>query len=294
MDIRSLRHCVAIAQLGSFTRAAEALHVAQPALSVSIKKLEEELGVALFVRNARKVVPTVEGAILLKRAERIFAEMDYAKREIEDSVELRSGVVNIGMPPMFGQQYFPQFAAKFHAVYPGLTIHALEGSADETVRRLDGGAIDLALLENRRVHADWRQVLIGTDEMVLCISDKHPLAKRKKVTGQDLDGLPMLLLDGTFIQRSLMDKFCEKARAKPKIVMQSNSVPLLRQAAVDGLGAATLLRSLATATPGLAAISLDPPEVLRFTLCWRNDRYLSNANRALVDFATAMTLDVSN
>src|ERR1700755_2615591 len=114
MDVRSLRYCMAIAHLGSFTRAAEALHVAQPALSVSVKKLEEELGVTLFVRNARKVVPTVEGEILLKRAQRIFTEMDYAKREIEDSVELRSGIVNIGMPPMFGQHYFPQFAAKFH------------------------------------------------------------------------------------------------------------------------------------------------------------------------------------
>src|SRR5262245_26292445 len=108
MDIRSLRHCMAIARLGSFTKAAEQLHVAQPALSVSVKKLEEELNVSLFVRSARKVVPTVEGAILLKRAERIFAELDSAKREIEDSVDLRAGVVNIGMPPMFGQQYFPQ------------------------------------------------------------------------------------------------------------------------------------------------------------------------------------------
>jgi len=286
MDVRALRYSLAIAHFGSFTKAAESLHVAQPALSVSVKKLENELGVTLFARKAHRVEPTVEGRILLQRAERIFAEIDSAINEIADVVELRSGAIRVGMPPMYGLVYFPRLLAEFHAAYPGITMTVIEGSADEIGRQLDTGSIDLALLETRRVHAQWRQVLVGKEEMVLSVAPAHPLATRKSVPAQELDKLPMVLFSGSFIQRDIFDKLCKRAGAKPDVVLQSNSVALIRRAVADGIGAATLLRSLAESPPPLVAVSFEPREILRFSLCWRDDRYLSKANRAFVEFAT--------
>jgi len=285
MDVRALRYSLAIARFGSFTRAAESLHVAQPALSVAIKKLEVELGVTLFVRKAHRVEPTVEGRILLARAERIFNEMDSAVHEIADAIELRSGVIRLGMPPMFGLEYFPSVIAQFHAAYPKISMTVVEGSADEVGGLLDAGAIDIAMIESRRVRPQWKQVQVGREEMVLCVAPGHPLAKRKSIPGSDLDGLPMALFNGTFIQREILDKLCKRGGAKPKVVLQSNSVALIRRAVADGLGAATLLRSLAAGTPPLVAVSFEPKEILRFSLCWRDESYLSKANRALVDFA---------
>ena len=286
MDVRALRYSLAIAHFGSFTKAAESLHVAQPALSVSIKKLESELGVTLFARKAHRVEPTVEGMILLQRAERIFAEIDSAISEIADVVELRSGAIRVGMPPMYGLAYFPRLLAQFHSAYPGITMNVIEGSADEIGRLLDTGSIDLAMLETRRVHTQWRQVVVGKEEMVLCVATTHKLAKRTSVSGPELDKLPMVLFSGSFIQRDIFDRLCKKARVRPEIVLQSNSVALIRKAAADGLGAATLLRSLAESSPPLVAVSFEPREILRFSLCWRDDRYLSKANRAFVEFAT--------
>jgi DNA-binding transcriptional LysR family regulator len=288
MDLRALRYSLAIARFGSFTRAAESLHVAQPALSVAIKKLEGELGVTLFVRKAHRVEPTIEGRILLARAERIFTEMDSAIHEIADAVELRSGVVRLGMPPMFGLEYFPSVIAQFHAAYPTISMTVVEGSADEVGGLLDSGAIDLAMIESRRVRPQWKQVQVGREEMVLCVAPGHPLAKRKSIPGSDLDGLPMVLFNGTFIQREILDKLCKRGGSKPAVVLQSNSVGLIRRAVADGVGAATLLRSLAGGTPPLVAISFEPKEILRFSLCWRDENYLSKANRALVDFAVRM------
>lgn len=288
MDFRALRYSLAIARLGSFTKAAQSLHVAQPALSVSIKKLEAELGVTLFVRKARRVEPTVEGTILLQRAERMFAEMELAIHEIADTVELRTGLVRVGMPPMYGLAYFPALIAQFHEAYPGIALSVTEGSADETGRLLDAGTIDLAMIETRRIRSQWQQVVVGEEEMVLCVAPTHPFAKRKTVRAEDLDKLPMVLFSGSFIQRDLINKFCKKAGAVPNVVLQSNSVSLIRKAATDGLGAATLLRSLAAPTPQLVPISLEPREILHFSLCWRDDRYLSRANRAFVDFATRL------
>lgn len=286
MDVKALRYSLAIARFGSFTRAAESLHVAQPALSVAIRKLEHELGVTLFVRKAHRVEPTVEGRILLSRAERIFGEIDSAISEIADTVELRTGVVRLGMPPMYGLEYFPNVIAQFHAAYPGIALTIIEGSADEIGGLLDAGGIDLAMLESRRVRPQWRKVEVGREEMVLCVAPGHRLAHRKSIPGSELDGLPMVLFNGTFIQRDILDKLCKRAGARPEVVLQSNSVGILRQAAVDGLGGATLLRSLAAAPPPLVAISFEPKEILRFSLCWRNESYLSKANRALVEFAT--------
>ena len=288
MDTRALRYSLAIARFGSFTRAAESLHVAQPALSVAIKKLEGELGVTLFVRKAHRVEPTVEGRILLARAERIFNEMDAAVSEIADAVELRTGVIRLGMPPMFGLEYFPNVIAQFHAQHPKISITVLEGSADEVGGMLDAGAIDVAMIESRRVRPQWRSVQVGKEEMVLCVAPSHPLAKRKSIPGSELDGLPMVLFNGSFIQREILDKLCKRGGARPHVVMQSNSVPLIRRAAADGVGAATLLRSIAGAPPPLVAVSFEPKEILRFSLCWRDEAYLSKANRALVDFAVKL------
>jgi LysR family transcriptional regulator, cyn operon transcriptional activator len=286
MDVRGLRNLVAVARLGSFTKAAEHLRIAQPALSVSIKKLEEELDAPLLLRKARRVEPTVEGAILIAHAERIFSEMDSAVNAIADAAELRTGTVRIGMPPMYGFVYFPDVIARFRATYPGIDLELTEGSAEDIGHLLDTGGIDLAMLEQRRVRSEWNNVFLGEEEMVLCVAKGHPLEKRTSIRPQDLDKLPMALFSASFIQRSLVNKFCKTADAKPRVVLQSNSVPIIRRAAVDRLGAATLLRSLAAAPPKLVAISFEPKEILRFMLCWRDDRYLSKANQAFVRFST--------
>jgi DNA-binding transcriptional LysR family regulator len=231
MDVRALRYSLAIARFGSFTRAAESLHVAQPALSVAIKKLEAELGVTLFLRKAHRVEPTVEGRILLARAERIFNEMDAAIHEIADAIELRTGVIRLGMPPMFGLEYFPSVIAQFHAAYPNISITVVEGSADEVGGLLDAGGIDIAMIESRRVRPQWKQVQVGREEMVLCVAPGHPLARRKSIAGSELDGLPMALFNGTFIQREILDKLCKRGGAKPtsccsRIPSRSSGAPL--------------------------------------------------------------------
>lgn len=288
MDIRALRYSLAIARFGSFTRAAESLHVAQPALSVAIKKLEGELGVTLFVRKAHRVEPTVEGRILLARAERIFSEIDAVVGEIADAVGLKTGEIRLGMPPMFGLEYFPNVIAQFHAAYPEIAMTVVEGSADEIGGMLDAGGIDVAMIESRRVRPQWRSVQVGKEEMVLAVAPGHRLAGRRSIPGSELDGLPMALFNGSFIQREILDKLCKRGGARPRVILQSNSVALIRRAAADGLGAATLLRSLTAGPPPLVPVSFEPREILRFSLCWRDENYLSKANRALVDFAVKL------
>lgn len=286
MDIRSLKYFEVLARHGSFTKAAAELGISQPSLSVAISKLEDELGVLLFTREARRVVPRPEARLLLARVEKIVDEFNSARREIQAASELRVGEVRIGMPPMFGQVYLPPLLSAFHDAYPEIVITAMEGSAEEVRTMLDRGAIDLGLLENRRVPSGWDSVEVGSDETVLCVDRHHRLADRSTVDVQELDGLAMAVFERSFLQRSVLDELCKKAGVSYRIVIQTNFVPLIHEAAANGLGAATLLRSLTGEDRRLVPLSFDPPSTFTFSLCWRRGQALSSANRSLVDFAT--------
>jgi DNA-binding transcriptional LysR family regulator len=288
MDLRVLRFCEAIARLGSFTRAAEELHIAQPALSIAIAKLERELGVPLFFRHPRGVSATPEGEVLLARAARIFQEVDSMRREISDASDLRTGVVRVGLPPMYGLYYVPKLIMAFRARHPGIEIVAMQGSATEVRSMLEDGRIDIGILEARRIDVSLQSELIGSDEMVLTVAKSHPLAARKTVEPQALVGLPMVLLTEDFLQRQLFDAYCAEHKVVYHKVMECNFVHLTVFAAMGGEGAATLLRSLVTSQPGLLGLSFRPKISFTFDFCWRRDRYLSNAAQALVRFGRSM------
>ncbi len=118
MDFKQLRYFHEIVRLGSFTRAAEALYVAQPAVSVAIRKLEAELDLTLFHRNDRKVTLTDEGARLLPHAQRILQAVSDAQLEMQELKGLTQGMVRVGIPGMLGSYYFPPILMAFRHRHP--------------------------------------------------------------------------------------------------------------------------------------------------------------------------------
>jgi DNA-binding transcriptional LysR family regulator len=285
MDVRVLRYVEAVARLGSFTKAAAELRIAQPALSIAVKKLEDELQVRLFIRQPKRVVTTSEGTLLLGRAKRIFQEFNALRQEFDTSQGLSRGELRVGLPPNFGVDYFPSLLATYNQKYPGISVVANTSSASETRRQIEDGAIDLGLVESRFVAKNWKRAEVGQDEIVLCVRKGHPLARKKSVTGRDLDQLPMVIFDKSYVQRAILDQRCEECGAQPRVVLQSNYVPLISKAACEGLGAATLRREIAEKHPELVAIPFDPVETFCFYLCWRDDQLLSRASQAFIEHA---------
>ncbi|MGC9492467.1 LysR family transcriptional regulator, partial [Vibrio genomosp. F10] len=122
METRHLKHFVKVAELGHFTMAAKALHIAQPALSISIKKFEQQLGVVLFKRQDRKVELTHEGKVLLEHAKRILQQLDDAKLAMDELIGLEKGEVRLGAPSMMGSYFFPEILMAFKSHYPNLKL----------------------------------------------------------------------------------------------------------------------------------------------------------------------------
>ena len=285
IDLKALRYCEALARCGSFTKAAEELRIAQPALSIAIKKLETELGVVLFARQAKRVVATPEAELLLRRAVCIFEEVTLAKEEIQAAAELKVGELKVGFPPMYGQVYFPKIFAEFHRQFPSVVITAREGSADDIRKLLDTGVIDIGMLENRGIPAGWQSVEVGRDETVLCVDAGHRLAGRKSVDAKDFRDLPMAVFDSTFLQRNVLEELCKKAGVKFRMVLQSNHVSTIHEAVANGIGAATLLRSTVGGDQRIVPISLRPLLRFKFSLCWRYERNLTKVCRTFIDFS---------
>ncbi|WP_426136741.1 LysR family transcriptional regulator [Pseudomonas sp. PWP3-1b2] len=292
MNLKALEYCVEIARQSSFTKAAQALHVAQPALSMAVSRLEDELGVVLFNRATRQISVTAEGQLFLARAEACLQGLAGARRELQDLTQLHSGEIRVGVPPMYGIRHIPQLLMQYRAQYPGIAMHVVEGSADEINQRLTTRDIDVALLESRRVDPDWESVLLGSDEMVLCMSAQHPLAGATCIAAQQLHGQDMLVFDDTFLQRHLLDAFCATARARYSTALESNFVSLVVAATRSGMGISTLLRSVQEQEPGIVGVSFEPAQFMHFNLCWRANEYLSQANRRFIETATVFFQEV--
>lgn len=287
VNLKALQCCAEIVRQGSFTKAAQTLHIAQPALSMAVSRLEEELGVLLFNRTGRKVSVTAEGRVFLNRVESALLELEMARQELRDMTQVVSGEVRLGVPPMFGIRYVPTLLGEFRRQHPGIVMTVVEGSAEDISVRLVKREIDLALLESRRVIPGWDSVPLGEDEMVLCMSPQHPLAQEPYLEGRHLQDAEMIVFDRTFLQRHMLDDFCADAGVSYRIALQSNFVSLVTKSTQDGIGISTLLRSVQELEPGVVGIPFRPAQKMRFSLCWRAAEYLSHANQRFVSFAEA-------
>ena len=188
MDLRQLRYLVALAEELNFTRAAAAEHIAQPALSQQIRRLEEEVGIGLVERTTRKVSLTEAGELLAVRARRILAELEIAREELEALRGVDVGHVTIGAIHTMGPIDLSLALAVFHEAHPGVALTVREQTSEECAELLRNDELDLAFLsvtERVESHELALQQLVSEELMVLLPRD-HALAGRPRVRMAEL------------------------------------------------------------------------------------------------------------
>ncbi len=154
MQIHQLRYFCAVARTGSFTRAAEQEHLAQPSLSQQVRKLEDELGTRLFDRLGRSVRLTSFGETFLPRAEAILRQVEDAKHEIEEMAGVERGKVVVGSIPTVAPYFLPGCLASFSRKFPDIQVSVVEELTSELLERVQDGTLDLALLALKQVERD--------------------------------------------------------------------------------------------------------------------------------------------
>ncbi len=284
MDLRQLRVFVEIVRQGSFTLAAEQLHIAQPAVSMTIRKLEEELDLTLLNRQERRVTMTAEGESLLRHAERILDNLASAETEMAEFRGLTHGEVRIGIPPMMSSYYFPQIIRDFRDRYPNLKLSVNGEGAARIQRMIAKGELDMGVIAGQKSMDGLEYQHFLREEIVACTPLSHPLAGRNKISLAEFLLEPLILFKEGYYMRELMDELVATEHLQPQVVFETNLFSLVRSLIKEKLGISTFLRMVVSDDAELAAISFDPPLHLDLFIAWKADRHLSRANRAFIDF----------
>jgi DNA-binding transcriptional LysR family regulator len=289
MELRQLRYLVALADEGHFTRAAARANVAQPALSQQIRKLEDELGVALFDRTTRRVVPTEAGALLSARARRILAEVDDAGAELQRLTGLVAGRVTIGLTQTPGPFDLPRLLSAFHARFPQVELAVREELSTVLAEQLRADALDLAFLS--LVEQEQSRGLelhpLARERLVVALPERHRLARRRRLTIGDLREEEFVAFHAGATIREAVRQIALAAGFEPRIAFETREVARARAFVAEGLGVAVLPRSDAEAPGPLVRIAelRGPSLVHRISLGWRAGKRHSPAARALLELA---------
>ena len=280
MNLRDLRYFVALAEHKHFGRAAQASFVSQPTLSTQIKKLEDELGVALVERTPRKVLLTEAGKEILLRAREVLTEVDQIKAIARRTIDPESGTLRLGIFPTLGPYLLPHVVPQIRARFPRLELLLVEEKTEILLKQLREGRLDATVLalpiHDDQLHAEF----LFEEPFLLAVPEHHALSKRKTLKLGDLSDQSLLLLEDGHCLRDQALEVCALSGASEKSGFRATSLETLRQMVAANVGI-TLLPALAVKPPVARSESIhlmqfrgDPPS-RRIAMLWRKSSALA-------------------
>ena len=238
MTITQLVTFLKIAESGNFSAAANSLGYAQSTVTMQIKQLEDELGVELFDRLGKSVSLTSAGERLVVYAEK----MEQLEREIRSDVpsaDEPTGIIKLGISESLCYNRFPRILLEYTKAYPKIDIQLSFIMHDTFPDMLKKGSLDLVYTLNPPIERDDLNLLYKNKESLgFYVSPNHPLAKKKKVSEKDLEGMPMLLTSHNCSFRKMLLTELSKADISPRIALETGSKEILKQFAANELGIA--------------------------------------------------------
>ena len=250
MELRQLQHFVAVADEGTFTRAAARLMISQPGISSSIKALERELGVELFARRGRRVEPTEAGRELYAGARRVLAALDATSEQVRRRKRTATRTLTIGSIPTFAGLDLAALVSKFIAQNPDVNVAITVGFLLDLFRKIGAGEIDLAFVTVPQRHPpeDLLLVPLATYPMVLACPLGHRLADCQEVTLAMLKDEVFVDFSPELAARQATDDAFAAAAIERRIRVTCNEIGSLLELVAHGIGLAIVPRSLAHAT----------------------------------------------
>ncbi len=289
MNFRQLEIFLTVAENKSFIKASSVLYIAQSAVSISVRKLEDELDLKLFSRNNKRVELTAEGQVLLRHANKIMSQTSDAKLELREMSELKKGEVKLGVPAMLASYFFPPYLVDFKKLYPDIKITIIDEGTKLIRQHLEQGIIDMGIISLDEPIDDIEFHPILHEEMLVCLSHSHPLAKRQRLKFSELEDQRFIIYREGYFLREIVNQICSEHKLEPIIDFEVNLVQLMKILVLSNLGISFCLRSVLKEEKKLIGIPFNPKLELNFGLAWKKNNYLSKANRAFADFIISQT-----
>lgn len=263
MNIRDLTYLVRVAELGHFGRAAEACFVSQPALSMQIKKLEQELGVQLFERSNKSVTLTDIGITIVALARQLLQQVDQLYDVAQAAKDPFKGEIKLGIFPTLGPYLLPFIMPELSHSLPNVSFYLVEEKTHLLIEKIKAGVIDAAILSLPLLENGLCTSFLFEEEFLLAVAHTHPLAKQLTIKKEAIDHQTLLLLDDGHCMKDQVNGFCRGIEASITSSFRATSLEVLRHMVSSGVGI-TLMPKLSTRRCSLNGyIPFDEPKPSR-------------------------------
>ncbi len=286
MELYQLGYFIEIARQRSFTRAAERLHMAQPALSQQMKNLESELGTALFIRGRKEIQLTAAGKAFLPRAEALLTQAEAAKAIVSDVAQLRGGKLIIAAIPSVSACLLPEVIRSFSRQHEQVELQLIEDSSERVSENVESGLADIGFLQLPASKSAFETRTIISEPFVLLVAKSHSLVKQKEVALKQLATESFIFYKGRARDTAL--EACRKAGFEPRIACESGELETVRALVAAGLGLAVVPQLAAGNLPKtIQAITIREPKMQRqIAAVWQKGSVLSPAAQALLELVS--------
>ncbi len=267
VNLEQLRGFVRVAEIGHFTRAAEALHVAQPSLSRQVSTLERELGAELFHRARGHISLTAAGETLLPRARRILADEEAIHAEMAELAGLQRGRVRLGATPTLCVSLVAEAMTAYTTAHPGVELHLTEGGSRLLIERVAEGELDMALItvsEGLSISGTLvREPLLTEELVVISSAAESPLVDNAEIDLRTLASLPMVAFAESYDLRAATDAAFAAAGLDPTTVIEGAEMDAVLRFVERGLGVALVPATVLIDRPTLRSARLVQPRLTR-------------------------------
>jgi LysR family transcriptional regulator, nitrogen assimilation regulatory protein len=297
MNLRRLQYFVEVSELESVTKAAERLHVAQPALTRHMRALERDLGVRLFARNGRGIALTNAGVVFRDRVRMVLRELDRAQMEVRALSRSPGGRIDFGMPFSISQALTRILVQCVQRELPGVSLRIIDGWTGFIIEWLIRGRLDLGVIYDYTLKSDvLRTEPLAAEEQFLVCAPDSPLAGRQRIALAEVAELPLALPSREHGLRLAVEQIMQTIGRAPQIHTELESIVGLKQFAQDG-GVCTILprgemqEELAAGRVKILNI-VDPPIHRTLFTAWSNERPITPQMKAVLKIAKRETFNV--
>ncbi|MCI4167210.1 LysR family transcriptional regulator [Bacillus spizizenii] len=276
MEWEQLEYFQTLAQMQHVTKAAKSLSITQPALSRSIARLENHLGVPLFDRHGRSITLNKYGHIFLRRVQAMMKEYTEGKEEIQALLKPDQGEVSLGFLHTLGTTLVPDLIGSFQQEYPNISFQLKQNHSYWLLERLKSGDLDLCLLASIKPEKPIQWIKLWSEELFVFVPNDHPLATHESITLSEIAGERFILLKKGYALRMTVDELFEKADIQPNIMFEGEEAATAAGFVAAGLGISILPDLKGLDQSKITKICVSWPECQRVIgIAWIEGRFLS-------------------
>ena len=291
MDFDQLFYFQIVAKHKSLTKASEELNLSQPALSRSILRLEEEIGVPLLERKSRGVVLNQYGNVFLNHANQVLSEMKGAKQTIHDMVDPYHGTISLAFIQTLGSSFVPDLISDFKKEFPNIQFQLSQNISSKIIKEIHAANIDIGFCSPMEPHDDLYSIPVLSEELFLIVPAGHKLAGKERVNLSEVADEPFIFFKPQTALHDLIENLCKKAGFLPRKVFEGYEERTVSDLVGANLGVAIVPYSPNCDESNISMVRVQSPKCFRvIQMVWRSNGYMSPAVMNFKEFVEKRAL----